>query len=105
MAVERVGDATIVDIRGNGDLSEARLRVSVLDDPPRVWLRIRGIETFFRPNEIAVGSLEVSRIRVGHHPEEKPVSLWVVLDLADGSVVVRDTTVSGDTIRVSVGRR
>ncbi len=105
VAVARVGDATVVDIRGNGDLSQDRLRVSLLDDPPRVWLRIRGIETFYRPNEIAVGSPELSRIRVGHHPEDKPVSLWVVLDLADGSVVVRDTTVSGDTIRVSVGRR
>jgi len=104
VAVARVGDATVIDIRGNGGLSEARLRVSALDDPPRVWVRIRGIEDFYRPNEIAVGSPEVSRIRVGHHPEESPVSLWVVLDLADGSVVVRDTTVSGDTIRVSVGR-
>jgi uncharacterized protein (TIGR02266 family) len=105
VAVARVGDATVVDIRGNGGLSEARLRVSALDDPPRVWIRIRGIEDLYRPNEIAVGSPEVSRIRVGHHPEESPVSLWVVFDLADGSVVVRDTTVSGDTIRVSVGRR
>jgi uncharacterized protein (TIGR02266 family) len=105
VAVARVGDATVVDIRGNGGLSEARLRVSALDDPPRVWLRIRGIEDFYRPSEIAVGSPEVSRIRVGHHPEESPVSLWIVLDLADGSAVVRDTSVSGDTIRVSVGRR
>jgi len=105
VAATRVGDATVVDIRGNGGLSEARLRVSALDDPPRVWIRIRGIEDLYRPNEIAVGSPEVSRIRVGHHPEESPVSLWVVLDLADGSAVVRDTTVSGDTIRVSVGRR
>ncbi len=105
VAVARVGDATVVEIRGNGGLSENRLRVSALDDPPRVWLRIRGIETIYRPSEIAVGSPEVSRIRVGYHPEESPVSLWVVLDLADGSAVVRDTTVSGDTIRVSVGRR
>ena len=105
MAVARVDDATVVDIRGDGDLSEDRLRVSRLNDPPRIWLRIRGIETFFRPNEIVVGSPELSRIRVGHHPEDTPVSLWVVLDLADGSMVVRDTTVSGDTIRVSIGRR
>jgi len=105
MAVARVDDATVVDIRGDGDLSEDRLRVSRLDDPARIWLRIRGIETFFRPNEIVVGSPELARIRVGHHPEDTPVSLWVVLDLADGSMVVRDTTVSGDTIRVSIGRR
>ena len=105
VAVKRVGDATVIDIRGDGDLSEDRLRVSLLADPPRVWLRIRGIETFFKPNEIAIGSPELSRIRVGHHPEDTPVSLWIVLDLADGSMIVRDTKVSGDTIRVSVGRR
>jgi len=105
IAVTRVDDATVVDIRGDGGLSEDRLRVSRLDDPPRVWVRIRGIETFFRPNEIVVRSPELSQIRVGHHPEDTPVSLWVVLDLADGSMVVRDTTVSGDTIRVSIGRR
>ena len=105
VAVAQVGDATVIDIRGNGSLSEARLRISVLDDPPRVWLRILGIEDIYRPSEIAVGSPEVSRIRVGHHTEESPVSLWVVLDLADGSAVVRDTTVSADTIRVSVARR
>jgi Tfp pilus assembly protein PilZ len=105
VAVKRVGDATVIDIRGNGGLSEDRLRVSLLADPPRVWLRIRGIETFFKPNEIAIGSPELTRIRVGHHPEDTPVSLWVVLDLADGSMVVRDTVVSGNTIRVSVGRR
>jgi uncharacterized protein (TIGR02266 family) len=105
IAVARVDDATVVDIRGDGGLSEDRLRVSRLDDPPRVWVRIRGIETFFRPNEIVVGSPELSRIRVGHHPEDTPVSLWVVLDLADASMVVRDTTVSGDTLRVSIGRR
>ena len=105
MTVARVDDATVVDIRGDGDLSEDRVRVSRLDDPPRIWLRIRGIETFFRPNEIVVGSPELSRIRVGYHPEDTPVSLWVVLDLADGSMVVRDTTVSGDIIRVSIGRR
>ena len=105
VAVTRVGDATVVDIRGNGGLAEDRIRVSALDDPPRVWIRILGIEDFYRPNEIAVGSPEVSRIRVGHHLEESPVSLWVVLDLVDGSVVVRDTSVSRDSIRVSVGRR
>jgi len=105
VAVTRGDDATVVDIRGDGTLSEDRLRINLLDDPPRVWLRIRGIETFFRPNEIAVGSPELARIRVGYHQEETPVSLWVVLDLADGSVGVRDTAVSGDTIRISVGRR
>ena len=68
-------------------------------------MRIRGIETFYRPNEIAVGSPEILRIRVGHHPEETPPSLFVVLDLADDSAVVLDTSVRDDTVQVAVGLR
>jgi len=104
ISAARIGDATVVDIRGNGALATDRVKFSLLDDPPRVWLRVRGIETFYRPNDIPVSSPEVARIRVGHHPEDTPVSLWVVLDLADPSVVVRETSSSGDTFRISVAR-
>ena len=104
VAVARLGDATVVGIRGNGDFEDSRLQVSVLPDPSRVLVRIAEIETFYRPNEIEVGSSEVVRVRVGHHPEQTPAKLYVVLDLAEDAVVVRDTSVVGDTIRIVVGR-
>jgi hypothetical protein len=104
VAATRIGDGTVITVRANGKLSESAVRVSMLDDPPRVWVRIFGIETFYRPNEIAVGSPEVQQVRVGHHPEETPQSLYVVIDLADRTAVAREHDVDGDTLRVVVGR-
>ena len=95
---------TTVVIRGNGLIGEEAVRISRLDDPARIWVRIRHIETFYRPNEIPVGSPEVLRVRVGHHPEEAPPSLWVVVDLADEAMAVTAREFAGDTVRLSVGR-
>ena len=94
----------MVTIRANGALSQDSVRVSRLTDPARVLVRIRGIETFYRPNEIEIGSPEAKRVRVGHHPEETPQSLYVVIDLEDSAAVVREHTIKGDTSIVVVGR-
>jgi hypothetical protein len=94
----------VVTVRTNGELAQDSVRVSRLKDPARVWVRIRGIETFYRPNDIEVGTPEVERVRVGHHPEETPQSLYVVVDLEDSAAVIREHTVEGDTLRVVVGR-
>jgi hypothetical protein len=104
VAASRSGDETVVAVRANGELSPDSVRVSRIKDPARVWVRIQGIETFYRPNDIEVGTPEVERVRVGHHPEETPQSLYVVLDLEDSAVVVREHTIKGDTLRVVVGR-
>jgi hypothetical protein len=101
----RVADATVVTVKVNGDLVEESVRVSRLKDPARVWIRIQGIETFYRPNDIAVATPEVDRVRVGHHPEETPQSIYVVCDLASTSAVIREQTIDGDTLRVVVGRQ
>ena len=100
----RRGDATVVTIRANGQISERSVHVSLLKDPARVWVRIQHIETFYRPNDIEVLTPEVERLRVGHHPEETPQSIYVVFDLEDPATVVRQHTVEGDTLRVVVGR-
>jgi hypothetical protein len=104
VAAARVGNETVVTVRGNGRLSLESVRVSLLKDPARVWIRVPGIESFYRPNDIEVGTPEVERVRVGHHPEENPQSLYVVCDLADAAAVVREQTVEGDTLRVVIGR-
>jgi hypothetical protein len=105
VATARVADATVVTVKVNGDLTERSVRVSRLKDPARVWIRIQGIETFYRPNDIAVGTPEVERVRVGHHPEETPQSIYVVCDLASPSAVIRQHTITGDTLRIVVGRQ
>ena len=104
IAASRAVDETVVTIRANGTLSPDSVRVSRIKDPARVWVRIQGIETFYRPNEIEVGTPEAKRVRVGHHPEETPQSLYVVIDLEDSAAVVREHTIRGDTLRVVVGR-
>jgi hypothetical protein len=105
VAAARVTDATVVTVKVNGDLAEESVRVSRLKDPARVWVRIQGIETFYRPNDIEVGTPELERLRVGHHPEETPQSIYVVFDLASTAAVVREHTIEGDTLRVVVGRQ
>jgi hypothetical protein len=98
-----IGSGTVITIRTNGELSEGAIKISPLKDPPRIWIRVLGIETFYRPNDIEVGSLEVERIRVGHHPEESPQSLYVVVDLESAAAKVRERSIEGDTLRVVVG--
>ena len=95
---------TVLIVRGNGPFPDNSYRVSKLTDPDRVLVRIRGIESGYAPTEIEVGSPEVQRIRVGHHPEENPPSLYVVLDLAGAAVDVRDSGVRGDILTVTLGR-
>jgi cytoskeletal protein RodZ len=104
VAARGAADETVVTVRANGNLSVESVMISRLKDPARVWVRIQGIETFYRPNDIEVGTPEVERVRVGHHPEETPQSLYVVLDLEDSAAVVREHTIKGDTLRVVVGR-
>ncbi|MCU0233095.1 MAG: hypothetical protein MUE90_03565 [Thermoanaerobaculales bacterium] len=96
---------TSVLIRGNGSFSDAAVGIVPLADPPRIWVRVRGIESFYRPSQIEVGSPEVLRVRIGHHPEERPPALYVVVDLADSGMKVTGREIAGDTIRLRVGRR
>jgi len=104
VAATRAADVTVVTVRTDGELSQDAVRVTRLEDPARVWVRIQGIETFYRPNDIEVGTPEVERLRIGHHPEETPQSIYVVFDLANPAARVREYNVDGDTLRVVVGR-
>ncbi len=98
-------DVTTVAIRGNGVFDPSFIRSLRLEDPLRIWLSVSPIETFFKPNEIGVGSREIERIRIGYHPEDSPPALYIVLDLAGDDVFLLDTSVQGDVIRLTVGRK
>jgi hypothetical protein len=98
-------NVTTVVIRGNGAFETAALRISRLEDPSRLWVRVFNIETFYEPNEIDVGSPDVHRVRIGYHPEDSPPALYVVLDLAGEDVHLLDRSVQGDAIRLTVGRK
>ena len=105
VAAAAQGDVTTVVIRGNGVFEPSSIRSLRLADPMRVWLSVAHIETFFKPNEIDVGSREIERVRIGYHPEDSPPALYIVLDLAGDDVFLLDTSVQGDAIRLTVGRK
>jgi hypothetical protein len=105
VAAAAQGDVTTVVIRGNGAFEPSSIRSLRLADPMRVWLSVAHIETFFKPNEIDVGSREIERVRIGYHPEDSPPALYIVLDLAGDDVFLLDTSVQGDAIRLTVGRK
>ena len=105
VAAAAQGDVSTVVIRGNGVFDPSSVRSLRLEDPLRIWLSVSPIETFFKPNEIAVGSREIERVRIGYHPEDSPPALYIVLDLAGDDVFLLDTSVQGDAIRLTVGRK
>jgi len=105
VAVAARSDATTVVIRGNGAFDASSFKISRLENPLRLWVRIFRIETFYKPNEIDVGSPDVDRVRIGYHPEDSPPALYVVLDLAGEDVHLLDRSVQGDAIRLTVGRK
>jgi uncharacterized protein (TIGR02266 family) len=94
------GSQTVFTIKGNGAFSDNAFDALSLDDPPRVLLRIYRITEEFSRAEIDVGSPQVAKVRVGHHPDKTPVQLWFVFDLANAGVKLIGTDVQGDTIRV-----
>ncbi len=105
VAADTQGGVTTVTIRGNGEFDSSFIRSLRLEDPMRVWVSVSHIENPFKPNEIGVGSREVERVRIGYHPEDSPPALYIVLDLAGDDVFLLDTSVQGDTIRLTVGRK
>ncbi len=95
---------TVITIRADGLIESRRVVTSVLANPPRILVRIFGVDSPFRPFEIPVETSEVQGIRIGHHPETNPRSLWIVVDVADAGVVIREVQTSGSVTRVEVGR-
>jgi hypothetical protein len=99
----RDGETQVV-IQADGPLNRESVSFIPLEDPPRLLVRLRGIERGFSPHLISVGSAELDRVRIGHHPEQDPPALFVVLDLVDDSVRLSSSEVDGDVARVTVGR-
>jgi hypothetical protein len=100
----RQGETRVV-VETNRPVAENLVSFLPLSDPPRLLVRLRGIERGFSPQRVEVGSAEVERVRIGFHPDQNPPALYVVLDLADEKVVLTQSEVDGEIVRVTVGRR
>jgi uncharacterized protein (TIGR02266 family) len=94
------GSQIVFTIQGNGSFSDNAFDALTLDDPPRVLIRIYRITEEFSRTEVEVGSPQVAKVRVGHHPDKTPVQLWFVFDLTNAGVKLAGTEVQGNTIRV-----
>ncbi|NOZ79643.1 MAG: hypothetical protein GXP48_10790 [Acidobacteria bacterium] len=94
---------TTVRIVPSGVLTTRRVRVILLDDPPRALVRIRGIRAPYPQPVIQAGSPELARIRIWLHSELRPPELYVVLDLARPGVRVR-TRLRYGTVIVTLRR-
>lgn len=96
--------STVITIVGNGEFDAAQVRADRLSAPPRILVRIAGIQQGYRPFELMVGTRHVDRLRIGHHPEISPPSLWVVVDLETPSAELRAVDVVGSSVSIQVGR-
>jgi uncharacterized protein (TIGR02266 family) len=101
-----VGEATEVEVRGDGRLDLASVARSHLGGAnPRELLRLRGIVATTAPAVVAAGTPQLARVRSGHHPELEPDELHVVLDLAGPGVRVAAVEAAGATLLVRLEGR
>jgi len=94
---------TRIRISADGKVGQNRVKGSILSRPPRYLLRINGIRSPFKPLEIPVGTPQVEKIRFGYHAETHPASLWIVFDLENSGIKLRERTVENSTIELSFG--
>ena len=64
-------------------------------------IKIQGIELPYIPNEIAVGSTHVLRLRTGLHRVEGGTVLHVVADLTGVGVTIRSVEPDGRDLRIT----
>lgn len=89
ITAEKAGDGTDVYIWLDGAISPSRYTRSGLGgNPPRVLIRLRGVQRRYPDGKVAVGSGEVLQVRTGYHAEGGLNELHVVLDLTRPTVVV-----------------
>ncbi len=99
--VER-GSETVITIRGNGSIDTDAVSLHQMDGPPRLLVKLSGIEEQYPLYRVAVGTPAVNQIRIGHHPEQTPSCLYVVLDLAQGGIEVSGIELENDLVKVVV---
>ncbi len=72
----------------------------VLSDPPRVLIRLIGVQEEYRPYTTEVGGGGIEAIRAGLHREFDPPQLYVVLDLSSEDVAVQSLAAEDGAVRV-----
>ncbi|MHC4108122.1 MAG: AMIN domain-containing protein, partial [Planctomycetota bacterium] len=96
--VDKGGDGTEIALELDG--RPAQYESSTLSDPSRLVVDLHGISEASGKRQIAVGTAEVDRVRVGRHPDR----VRVVLDLADDEARYAIEP-DGSRLVIALGRR
>ena len=95
---------TVIRIRGNGSLEDGAISMEPLSSPPRVLIRIRGIQSQFRPYTLESLTPEVTTVRSGLHEERRPPERWVVVDLTGADVALDGVDIRRDVAELILAR-
>lgn len=100
------GGATTLEIQASGRLDPARVSFSRLEGtPPRLLVKLGGIDRLYKPTAIEAKTSELARIRSGLHLSPGETSLHVVLDLTSPAVTLAEKSFDGETLRLRLVRR
>ena len=105
IVVEPGPRGTLIRIRGNGSLEDGAISMEPLSSPPRVLIRIRGIQSQFRPYTIEGMTPELTTVRSGLHDERRPPELWVVVDLTGADVALDGVDIRRDVAELILARQ
>ena len=100
----RVGDRAEIVVRLDGALPEGSWSVDRLSDPPRHLLKLLGASRPYPTETIEVGFGGVRQLRTGFHDTGTGNEQHLVIDLVDPRVVLEETAVEGDTVRLRFRR-
>ena len=96
------GDRTEVVIRTDAPLDDDVVNHLVLSSPPRILVRLVGVDREYLPYTTEVGTATVERVRAGLHREFEPPQLYVVVDLASADVSVSSLELDGSSMHIVI---
>lgn len=104
---QRSQDGTEVSLLTDGDVTTGAYSISRLDGPnPRIVIRLKGIRATEVKPSLAIGSPELSRIRVGlHGGGSNGAEAHIVLDLASRAVTAGEAEAIPGGLRIVLRRR
>lgn len=101
---QRAGNGAEIVVRLDGSLPEGSWSVVRVSDPPRHLLKLLGATRPYPTETLEVGFGGVRQLRTGFHDGGAGNEQHVVIDLVDPRVVLEETVVEGDTVRLRFRR-
>ena len=94
--------STLLVLRGNGTITSDRVSSERLDDPPRILVKVQGIDQRLAQPTRAIGSEEVVGVRTGLHSRAGGSELHVVVDLASPTAELSSLETDGARLQLRI---